>query len=230
MNRDGCGAGRTPRIEPFGDAAILVTLGDQIDVDLNARVHMLAGMVERLRERDRRFHRPIPAYASLLVPFDPTELTLDTAATVLEPLAAEVISVELVGGLDRPVVDIRVHYGGPSGPDLEQVAATLDLRPADVVEIHSGATYRVFMLGFAPGFAYLGPLPPALATPRLATPRLRVPAGSVAIADNQTAIYPFATPGGWRLIGRTDEWLWNVDRSPPTRFVPGDRVRFISVP
>ena len=123
---------------------------------------------------------------------------------------------------------IAVRYGGADGPDLDEVAALHGLRPSDVVDLHAGATYRVFFLGFAPGFAYLGPLPAELVTPRRATPRERVPAGSVAIAGEQTGVYPFETPGGWQLIGRTEERLWDLDpdRRSPALLQPGDSVRF----
>ena len=133
------------------------------------------------------------------------------------------------GRVDGRLVEVPVRYGGADGPDLEDVARLHGLRPSDVVELHASVEYEAFFLGFAPGFAYLGPLPASLVTPRLDVPRPRVPAGSVAIAGAQSAIYPTDTPGGWRLIGRTDLRPWDVTRDPPALILPGDRVRFVPV-
>jgi KipI family sensor histidine kinase inhibitor len=119
-----------------------------------------------------------------------------------------------------------VRYGGDDGPDLDAVAADLGLRPRDVVDLHIGVEVEVLFLGFAPGFAYLGELSPRLRVPRRATPRVRVPAGSVAVAGSMTAVYPQASPGGWRIIGRTDAKLFDPLADPPARLRPGDRVRF----
>ena len=119
-----------------------------------------------------------------------------------------------------------MRYGGADGPDLDAVADRLGLAPAHVVELHASVEYRVFVLGFAPGFAYLGRLPAELLVPRRDQPRPRVPPGSVAIAGWQTAIYPASTPGGWHLIGRTDAVVWDARRSDPALLVAGDRVRF----
>jgi KipI family sensor histidine kinase inhibitor len=129
----------------------------------------------------------------------------------------------------RPVIEIPVRYGGEGGPDLDEVADRLSMTPEAVVATHSGRIYRVFQLGFVPGFAYLGILPRSLVLPRRATPRPHVPPGSVAIAGSQTAVYPSATPGGWHLLGRTDINLWDPTAEPPSRLSAGDRVRFIPV-
>lgn len=123
-------------------------------------------------------------------------------------------------------VDIPVDYGGEHGPDLEEVARLTGLTAGEVVSRHAGGDYVVFFLGFLPGFAYLGGLDPRLHVPRRATPRLSVPAGSVGIGGAQTGIYPLAVPGGWQLIGRTCEVLFDPTRTPPTLLAPGDRVRF----
>ena len=119
-----------------------------------------------------------------------------------------------------------VRYGGDGGPDLVEVAERLGLAPRQVVELHASVLYRVAILGFMPGFAYLGEVPEALRLARRETPRGRVPAGSVAIAGRQTAVYPAATPGGWHLIGHTDTLLWDIERDPPAILRPGDHVRF----
>jgi inhibitor of KinA len=218
------------RYSPFGEAALLVTLGDRIDIDLNRRAHLLAMSIGRLREQDPRLGRPVTGYASVLVPFDPLELDVAAAEAIVAPSVQAALEADLeADGATRGrsrTVTIAVRYGSADGPDLNEVAALHDLRPADIVALHAGATYWVFMLGFAPGFGYLGPLPAELVTPRRATPRERVPAGSVAIAGEQTAVYPFATPGGWRLIGRTDQRMWDLGRRSPALLRPGDSVRF----
>jgi inhibitor of KinA len=220
------------RCEPFGDDALLVTLpgrvADAIEVDTNRRVHLLADALRRLRDEDPRLGRPVAGFSTVLVPFDPLEIDAGGAAALVAPLAEAATAADLAAATDDPArtVTIPIRYGGPDGPDLADVAAETGLRPADVVEIHSRTTYRVFVLGFAPGFAYLGSLAEEIAVPRRATPRERVPAGSVAIAGRQTAVYPFATPGGWRLIGRTDMRMWDLDRASPALLVPGDTVRF----
>jgi KipI family sensor histidine kinase inhibitor len=126
-------------------------------------------------------------------------------------------------------IEIPVHYGGDDGPDLAAVARHTGLSEQQVIEAHTGADYCVYFLGFQPGFAYLGGLPPALAIPRLATPRTRVPPGSVGIGANQTGIYPFASPGGWQLIGRTALPLFDPAATPPTLLQAGDLVRFVAI-
>lgn len=220
----------TPSITPLGDGALLVTFGDQIDVALNARAHYLAAAVERLRSTDTRFGRAVPAYASVLVPFDAIAVDPDEADGVVARLLAEVAGEPAPPAEVGELVDIPVRYGGDDGPDLADVAALNELRLSDVIEIHAGTEYRVFFLGFAPGFAYLGPVSTQIATPRLATPRERIPAGSVGIAGQGTAVYPFALPGGWRIIGRTDVAMWDLRRDSPALLRPGDRVRFVPSP
>ena len=216
------------RIEALGDGALLVTLGDAIDNTLNAQAHAIAGAVDRLRATDRRFGRAVPAYASVLVPFDPVAVVPDEARNTVLSLLAELPPDQATDDHGE-VIEIPVRYGGVDGPDLADVAAHNDIGPDDVVALHSGTEYRTFFLGFAPGFAYLGPLPPQIAMPRLATPRERVPAGSVGIAGPQTGVYPFAMPGGWRIIGRTDVAMWDLGRTPPSLVGPGDRVRFVPI-
>ena len=214
-----------PRVIPFGDAAILLELGDQIDLELNRRVHALAKVVRD----DGAWGTPVPAYASLLVPYDPAEICVDEAVERLSSLLDLVANAPNEGAAVEPgsePIEVPVRYGGADGPDLDEVAMAHAIRPEDVVALHCGQTYTVYMLGFAPGFAYLGSLPAELATPRRATPRPRIPPGSVGIAGQQTAIYPMATPGGWQLIGRTDLKLWDASAEPPALLQPGRRVRF----
>jgi KipI family sensor histidine kinase inhibitor len=212
-------------IEPFGDRALLVTFGDAIDPEVNARVHQLAAWLVACRSEG--LGAPVPAYASLLVPFSPALLDVNRATELVTDAMRRVLASQLEPDAPETVVEIPVRYGGEDGPDLAEVAARVGRSQADVVTLHSGTVYRVYMLGFSPGFGYLGTLPEALALPRRAEPRVRVPAGSVAIAERQTAVYPSSSPGGWHLIGRTDLVMWNPSATPPARLSPGQRVRFV---
>ena len=212
---------------PFGDAALLVSVEQRIDPYVNACVHALAAAVRRAGG-GAAWSTPVPAYASLLVPYDPLRLAADEAVARLR---------ELLAGVDWPdpatlleavaPIEIAVRYGGDDGPDLDAVAERAGLSAAQVVEIHCSVVYRAYMIGFAPGFAYLGELPAQLELPRRDTPRRRVPAGSVAIAARQTAVYPQATPGGWHLLGRTEAAIWDPARTEPALITVGARVRFV---
>jgi len=167
-----------------------------------------------------------PAYCSLLVKFDAMKLSHDDLEAILRPCLERLEDVRLP---ESRQAEIPVCYGGEYGPDLNEVAAMCGLTTPQVIELHSSARYEVYFLGFAPGFAYLGELPEALLTPRLATPRRKVPAGSVGIAGSQTGIYPFATPGGWRLLGRTPLKMFRADRGTMSLLSIGDRVRFAPI-
>lgn len=205
---------------PAGDAALLAVLGEAIDARLNARVHALA----RGLDGQPGIVDLAPAYASLLVTYDPLVTDYaDVAARVRETLAG-LSARPALGGRRRR---LPVAYGGEYGPDVPAVAERLGLSEDEVVGLHADATYRVYMIGFAPGYSYLGELPARLELPRLSTPREHVPAGSVAIAGRQTGVYSVATPGGWHLLGRTPVRLFDPAREPPCYLAPGDRVRFV---
>jgi KipI family sensor histidine kinase inhibitor len=212
-------------IEPMGDASLLITLGDTLDLEANAWAHRLAqGLAGRLPPL-AGLGAVVPGHASVLTSFDPDLLAEEALRSILEELLDA--TREAVTRVEGATHEIVVAYGGVDGPDLAEVAARTGLAEADVVRLHAGVEYRVLVLGFVPGFPYLGILPAALDLPRRDTPRVRVPAGSVAIAGRQTGIYPFATPGGWHLIGRTDAPAWDPGRTPPALFAPGDRIRFV---
>jgi inhibitor of KinA len=216
------------RILPLGEAALTVELGDVVDPAVNDRVHLLAEAVRR--ELRAIVQEVAPTYRSLTLFYDPLRVT---RAEVEERLTARVgatSTATAAATATARTVTIPVVYGGEHGPDLGFVAEHAGLAPEAVVALHAGATYRVYMLGFTPGFPYLGGLPERLATPRLPQPRALVPAGSVGIAGAQTGVYPVASPGGWRLIGRTPLRLFDPAARAPFLLRAGDRLRFQAVP
>lgn len=213
-----------PRMLPVGDMALVVEFGERIDPEIHARVLALAHALEQAPFPGLR--ETVPTYRSLLVYYDPRRLSWDEARREISAALAR--SAEIPQP-EPEEWEIPVVYGGDFGPDIGFVAAHNGLSEADVVRLHTERTYTVYMLGFAPGFVYLGGLPEALAAPRLPTPRPSVPAGSVGIAGLQTGIYGLSTPGGWRLIGRTPVPMLDLRREPPTPLRPGDRVRFVPI-
>ena len=218
-----------PRFFPMGDQALIVEFGERIDTLLSAQI---AALAQGLRES-----RPIgvldivPAYTTLAVHYDPAAVGAGAspyetlAALIADWLQAQSIEMAAVGRS----VEIPVCYGASFGEDLALLAHTHGLSADEVIAIHSASVYHVHMLGFVPGFAYLGGLDARLATPRRDTPRPHVPPGSVAIAGEQCCIYPFDTPGGWHLIGRTPLSLFQPDASPPSLLSAGDSVRFLPI-
>ncbi|HEY7522269.1 MAG TPA: 5-oxoprolinase subunit PxpB [Candidatus Limnocylindrales bacterium] len=211
---------------PFGDTAVLVDVGWGGPGDGNETAQRFAATVRGLGV-EHGFGEPVPAMGSVLVPFDPDRIAIEAAIARLASIDVLESAIPSDLGQERPPIELPVRYGGDDGPDLDAVARHAGLTPSDVIELHRSVDYRVLFLGFAPGFAYLGDLPERLSIPRLSTPRARVPAGSIGVAGRQTAVYPFASPGGWRLIGRTDADLWDVHRPSPALLVPGSRVRFV---
>jgi KipI family sensor histidine kinase inhibitor len=211
-----------PSVLPLGEAALIVELGTEIDLETNLRVHALARWLEA--NPCPGYLENVPGYASVVVHYEPRDATSDDIAKWIRT-GLENMSMEATD--ESPIIEIPTRYGGEFGADLAFVAQLNHLTEHQVVEIHSAHIYRVYMLGFAPGFAYLGQVPNEIAAPRLDTPRTRVPAGSVAIAGRQTGIYPRESPGGWRLIGHTDAKLFDASSESPTLLKPGDRVRFV---
>jgi KipI family sensor histidine kinase inhibitor len=217
-----------PVVEPFGDAALLIVLGDRADEALTALARSIAEAIQEVRAAHPGLGRPVPAHATVLVPFDQVAIERGAAMELVRTLARDV-HPPAAGDTPGLTVEIPVRYGGPDGPDLDGVAAATGLSAAEVVDLHASADHRVLFLGFAPGFPYLGGLPSALAMPRRASPRERVPAGSVGIAGEQTGIYPRDMPGGWQLIGRTHAVLFDPARDEPALLAPGTAVRFVPV-
>lgn len=217
---------------PLGDAAVVVRFGQEIDPEVLSWVRAL---IDWLKEASLEgIVECVPAYATVTVYYDPWVVSQQGADDAYKRMAQQLQAIcrQLTPKEQAAtaVTEIPVCYGGAVyGPDLAQVAAYHHLTPEEVIALHTQAVYTVYMIGFAPGFPYLGGLPEQIATPRRETPRSRVPAGSVGIAGAQTGIYPSVTPGGWQLIGRTYLPLFDPDREPPSRLQVGDRVRFVAI-
>jgi len=207
------------RVLPLNDTALVAELGARLDPALNTRAIALAAALKKRRD----VRGAVAAHGTVTVQFDPDQITHDALAAAIRRLATKRPPLEEPGRLHR----IPVVY---DGPDLETVATQLQLSPERVVELHVGPISRAFLVGFVPGWAYLGPLPDELVLPRRAVPRTHVPAGSVAIAGQETGIYPLNSPGGWHLIGHTSVRLFLPDSDPPSLFRAGDRVKFFATP
>ncbi|HEX2779923.1 MAG TPA: 5-oxoprolinase subunit PxpB [Gemmatimonadaceae bacterium] len=216
-----------PRIAPFGDRALVVTLGDRID---DATFQRVQGALARLGGASGEITDVVAGFASITVHYEPLRVAMVGAELPHVALARTVASlldgVDAVSAAPGRLVEIPVCYEGELAPDLEEVARHTGMSSRDVVRLHSAAEYVVHMIGFVPGFPYLGGLDARLATPRRAEPRTRVPAGSVGIGGAQTGVYPIASPGGWQLIGRTPLRLFDARRESPSLLHVGDRVRF----
>ena len=205
---------------------LLVEFDQRIDPLVNDRVIQLS---TRLGERLRGAVRDVvPAYCSIGIHFEPLLTDLAALERVIGEEARVIANAEPRDA--ATVHEIPVRYGGEFGPDLEAVAAWAGCSPQEVIARHTARTYRVYMLGFVPGFTFMGRVDQSIAAPRHRVPRERVPAGSVGIAGEQTGIYPIATPGGWQLIGRTSLQMFDHARTPPNLLDPGDLVRFVATP
>jgi len=208
-----------PRVVPFGEGALLVELGNEFQEDVVAWARGIASHWETIL----RLGPAVPAYASVVLRFDPLRI---------EPTQAETFAAELVARREsaqastkqRRLVEIPTTY---DGPDLAETAERSKVSVDELVALHAKRDYTAYFLGFMPGFAYCGRLDPKIVSSRLERPRERVPAGSVAIADGQTGVYPFASPGGWRLIGRTETAMFDPSAAEPVLISAGDRVRFV---
>ncbi len=209
-----------PRLRPLGDAALLVEFA--ADISDAALAHVQAALVALAAIPNLEL---VPAYTSILILYPPTI----SYPSLRRRIRAALRNLDPAAMPPREVIIIPTAYGGEAGPDLAAVAAMHRFSEEEVIRLHTSLVYTVYMLGFAPGFAYLGSLPPELDTPRRPTPRLHVAPGSVGLAGRQTGIYALDTPGGWQIIGRTALTLWEAERDPPSLLRPGDRVRFVVI-
>ena len=213
-----------PRALPAGDSGWTIEFGDAIEPALNARTIAFARAVEALRFPG--VSDIVPTYRSATIYFDP--LAVDPLPFRQRLLSLAETTTGTTAGAMRTVI-IPVLYGWTEGPDLEELAASAQLSIPEVIARHISVEYRVYMLGFSPGFPYMGVVPASIAAPRLAEPRQHVPAGSVGIAGSQTGIYPQDSPGGWRLIGRTPVRVYDPTHARPFLFEPGDGVWFVEI-
>lgn len=208
-----------PRLLPCGDTALAVEFGDTIDLDLNARVLALDA---RVAEGCVGVRETVPTYRSLLVHYDPIVTDFDTLGATLLELCEGLSVAQTQGRLWK----IPVVYGGAFGIDLDETAARHGLTAAQLIDRHAAPIYHVYMIGFLPGFAYLGGLDPAIATPRRDTPRMKTPAGTISIGGVQALVASIEAPSGWHLLGRTPMRNFAPDRDPAVILAPGDRVSF----
>jgi KipI family sensor histidine kinase inhibitor len=210
---------------PVGDRALLVEFGNSISIEINRKVHALNHAISQLELLG--VEECVPTYRSLLVYYDPLKTSYERLVFQLKDLEGRLEKFKV--STRKRVIEVPVVYGGECGPDLGYVAKYHGLDEEEVVRLHCGREYTVYMIGFVAGFPYLGEVAEEIATPRLKTPRLRVPAGSVGIAEKQTGIYPCESPGGWQIIGRTPLKLFDTRSSPPAVMQPGDTVKFKSI-
>jgi len=221
------------KLFPLGDQGIMIELGTDISEMTHQKVQVLSFYLQ---------HHPIewmieyiPSFTTVSIFYHAMKierLTLGRISPyyyVCEQLTKILSSIELNQTLTSRIIEIPVCYGGEYGPDIELVAELNHLTPEEVIQIHSSGDYLVYMIGFAPGFPYLGGMSERIAAPRRKTPRLQIPARSVGIAGSQTGIYPLETPGGWQVIGRTPVSLFRPDEDPPTLLKAGDRIKFTSI-
>jgi KipI family sensor histidine kinase inhibitor len=208
----------------MGDRSLLIELGADISSSVNQRVQELFSAIDR--HRFKGILDLVPSYRSLLVIYDPLCISPDEIKTVINDIWKNPDQSRLP---QPQTVKIPVAYGGEHGPDLQLVAQYHNLTPQEVIGFHTRPSYRVYMIGFTPGYPYLGEVPDAIATPRRETPRISVPKGSVGIAQKQTGIYPVDSPGGWQIVGWTPVKLFDPHGRPPSHLVMGDRVQFYAI-
>ena len=211
-------------IASCGDACLTIEFPPAIEEGLSLRCAAIARAIRA--QNVAAIRDVVPTFHTVAVHFDPLRIAQRTLEGILQACAAAPPASVAGGGR---VIEVPVQYGGEFGPDLQAVATFGGCTEEDVVRLHSDPVYLVFMLGFLPGFAYMGQVDERIAAPRLETPRVRVPAGSVAIAGRQTAIYPLDSPGGWQIIGRTPVRPFSPDSPTPFLFQPADRVKFVPV-
>ena len=214
-----------PTISPVGDCAISIDFGQVIDPKINRQIRQVIEQIKVLQLDG--IIELVPTYCALLVQYDAMVYTYSDICKILEPTLQESVmdsANELV-----TIVEIPTVYGGEFGPDLGFVASHNHISEDEVVSIHSGTDYLVYMLGFIPGFTYLGGMDPRIATPRLSSPRILIPAGSVGIAGEQTGTYPSDSPGGWQIIGRTPVTMYDMSKKQAALLQAGDYVRYVSI-
>lgn len=217
------------KLYPMGENAVLIEFGTEINIETHQKIQAITNYLNN--NPPEWMIEYIPAFTTITVYYEPYNIYLMSGTNeiykcVCNKIKELLLQVPINYENEPRLVEIPVCYGGDFGPDLEVVAEHNKLTPEEVVEIHSSGEYIVFMLGFAPGFPFIGGMSEKIATPRRKTPRLKIPERSVGIAGMQTGIYPIETPGGWQLIGRTPIRLFNPEKNPPTLLMAGDKIKF----
>lgn len=209
------------RILPAGDLSVVAEFGNEISTACNDRVRLLNQHLKK--NKIKGIVETVPTFRSLLIYYDPLIISYKKLCDCIRSASETKGDIEYDS---RRIVEIPVCYGGQYGEDLAAVAEHVGMSEEEVIKLHSGMDYLIYMLGFLPGFPYLGGMDPRLSTPRLSNPRTSIPAGSVGIGGEQTGVYPIASPGGWRLIGRTPLKLYDSEREKPTLYQAGDYIHF----
>jgi len=219
-------------LQPMGDRCAMIAFEARVDPVINERVRSVADYL--LKHPIEGVVDIVPAFTTVAIHYRPERVPGEAAVASPYERLCRLLESNVAQASERMqtptrVVDVPVCYGGEFGPDLDEVAAHCKLTRAEVIELHAASPHQVYMIGFAPGFPYLGGLDPRLEMPRRATPRTKVPAGSVAIAREQSSIYSLETPGGWNILGRTPLRMFTPETDPPSLLQPGDRVRFVPI-
>tara|TARA_B100000003_G_scaffold33407_1_gene27467 strand:- start:884 stop:1552 length:669 start_codon:yes stop_codon:yes gene_type:complete len=217
------------QINFHGDSTLVIEFGKDIDVYTNKLVQFVFSKTEKRLYKNLFIKDVYPTYKSLVINYDNLAIDYQALKKKIEPLIFEIIENYDKNVSNDKVLEIPVKYGGEFGPDLKIMSKKLNISEESIINIHSSAIYRIYMIGFMPGFPYLGGLDERISFPRLSTPRIKVPAGSVGIAGKQTGIYPFESPGGWNIIGRTELSLFDVDANPPSLLSNISQLRFLKL-
>jgi KipI family sensor histidine kinase inhibitor len=208
-----------------GDSGLVAEFGSEISEGINRQITYVTAALDRIKPPG--LLDAIPTYRSILLNFDPLRISAEEIAGIVSGAMGEFSASPVSAGGE--VVEIPVLYGGDTGPDLGFISGHTGLPPEEVIRLHSSAEYLIYMIGFTPGFPYLGGMPKEIATPRLPKPRTSIPAGSVGIAAGQTGIYPVESPGGWQLLGRTPVHIFNYEREPPFLLAAGNYLKFVPI-
>ena len=217
------------QINFHGDSTLVIEFGKDIDVYTNKLVQFVFSKTEKRLYKNLFIKDVYPTYKSLVINYDNLAIDYQALKKKIEPHIFEIIDNYDKNVSNDKVLEIPVKYGGEFGPDLKIMSKKLNISEESIINIHSSAIYRIYMIGFMPGFPYLGGLDERISFPRLSTPRIKVPAGSVGIAGKQTGIYPFESPGGWNIIGRTELSLFDVDANPPSLLSNISQLRFVKL-
>ena len=217
------------QINFHGDSTLVIEFGKDIDVEINKLLQFVFSKIEKDLYKNFFIKDIYPTYKSLVINYDNLAIDYQSLKKKIEPLIFEIVDKYDKNVSNDKVLEIPVKYGGEFGPDLKIMSKKLNISEESIINIHSSAIYRIYMIGFMPGFPYLGGLDERISFPRLSTPRIKVPAGSVGIAGKQTGIYPFESPGGWNIIGRTELSLFDVDANPPSLLSNISQLRFLKL-